>query len=460
MGPAPPQVVDPLSAMLGLDFAGETREDSLQLNVWAPAPGGEGRPVLVWLHGGAFATGSGTSPAYSGHRLAERGDVVVVTLNYRVGALGFLYLGGETSNLGLQDQIAALGWVRDEIGAFGGDPSRVTVFGESAGAGSLVALLAMPGARGLFQRAILQSPAPDGMLLAEEGAARAEQLASHLRVPAEADALRGVPTPRIVEAQSACIAAGPHRTGMFFAPVIDGDTLPERPLDAIARGAAREVELLIGTTEEEMQLYATIPGMGDFPDPILTKVVASRLVGDEEARNRLAEAAIRVYREELGREERGREERGDPSQRDLFFALETDLSLRLPSIRLAASHSAFQPNTFMYLFQWQSPMPDGHGGQLGACHALDLPFTFGALESEAARAFVAGSREDLLGPAEALSGLMMDAWISFARCGNPGHPKLGDWPPYTPRRRATMLLGPECRVADAPLEARRAVWGD
>ncbi len=237
---------------------------------------------------------------------------------------------------------------------------------------------------------------------------------------------------------------------MFFAPVIDGDTLPERPLDAIARGDAREVELLIGTTEEEMQLYATVPGLGDFPDAILTKVVGSRLPGSEEDRERLAEAAVRLYREELG----------TPSQRDLFFALETDLSLRIPSIRLAESHATFQPRTFMYLFQWRSPMPDGQGGQLGACHALDLPFTFGALGRKAARTFATGDQADLLAHAEALSGRIMDAWIAFARNGDPSHPGIGEWPRYDHEDRATLLLGTSCRVALAPLEARRAVWCD
>lgn len=450
MGPAPPQDVDPLSQMLGLDFEGETAEDALQLNVWTPAADDGRRPVLVWLHGGAFATGSGTSPAYCGQRLAERGDVVVVTLNYRVGALGFLHLGGETSNLGLQDQVMALRFVQREIAHFGGDPDCVTVFGESAGAGSLVALLAMPSARGLFRRAIVQSAAPDGMLLAPEGEERARRLASELGVPARADALREVPLERILAAQAACIAAGPHRTGMFFAPVIDGEILPTRPLDAIARGDARDVELLIGTTEEEMQLYAMIPGMGDFPDEVLTKIVASRLEGSEEARDCRAQAAIQLYREELG----------TPSQRDLFFALETDLSLRVPSTRLAGSQAGFQPRTFMYLFQWRSPMPDGQGGALGACHALDLPFTFGSLDRKAARSFATGDRADLLAPAEALSGHIMDAWIAFARSGDPSHAAIGEWPAYDEGRRATMLLGKQCRTALGPLEARRAVWDD
>ena len=446
-GPAPPQIADPLSETLGLDFPGPISEDCLHLNVWTPGTQGR-RPVLVWIHGGAFATGSGTSPAYSGARIAERGDVVVVTLNYRVGALGFLPIGSEggdgRANLGLLDQIAALEWVKREISRFGGDPDRVTVFGESAGAGSIVALLAMPAARGLFGRAIIQSPAPDGILTLAEGRERAQMLARHLgdETPAKA------PLARLLEAQQACIAAGPHRTGMFFAPVVDGETLPIRPLDAIAQGEAADVEILIGTAEEEMQLYATIPGMGDFPDEILQKVVASRLPGDEAERDALAARAVSRYREELGA----------PSQRELFFALETDLSLRLPSTRLAESHAAVQPGTWMYLFQWRSPMSDGHGGTLGACHALDLPFTFGALESDSARRFATGDDPERQRLARTLSDRMIDAWTSFARDGDPRHPGLGDWRPYEPKKRWTQLLGEECRCVEAPLERRRRVW--
>jgi para-nitrobenzyl esterase len=376
--------------------------------------------------------------------------VVVVTLNYRVGAFGFLPIGSPTgdscANAGLLDQIAALAWVRREIEAFGGDPGRVTVFGESAGAGSIAALLAMPAARGLLRRAILQSPAPDAVLSREEGAARARLLVEKLGGEAPEEA----PVERILAAQQACIAAGPHRTGMFFAPVVDGDSLPLRPLEAVARGDARDIAILIGTTEEEMQLYATIPGLGDFPDEVLRSIAASRLTGSASAREALADRAIALYRAELQ----------PRTRRELFFALETDLSLRVPSTRLAASQSAYQAATYMYLFQWRSPLPDGHGGELGACHALDLPFTFGTLDGKAARTFATGDREELQAKARALSQNVMDSWIAFARTGDPSHPGVGAWPRYDSTRRATMLLGGECRAVDAPLEARRAIWGD
>jgi para-nitrobenzyl esterase len=456
IGPAPPQIQDPLSQRIGLDLPGPMLEDCLQLNVWTPGVDDSRRPVMVWLHGGAFATGSGTARLYAGHRIAARADVVVVTLNYRVGALGFLHLasvvpGAGGPNLGLLDQIAALRFVKQEIAGFGGDPTQITVFGESAGAGSLVALLAMPKARRLFERAIIQSPAPDGMLSEEEGSTRARIFLDELGLQSpRLEELHALSVDRLLEAQQACIAAGPHRTGMFFAPVIDGASLPERPLDAIDRGVAREVELIIGTTEEEMQLYSTIPGLGDFPDEILVQVIASRLSGDEATRQALARKALAVYRADLAAP--------DPSQQELFFALETDLSLRVPSTQLAAAHASFQSRTYMYLFQWRSPMPDGHGGTLGACHALDLPFTFGSLEAGASLAFAAGDDPALQRQARTLSDGMIDAWTAFARTGDPSHTGIGVWPSYDRKRRTTMLLGPECRACEKPLETRRAVW--
>jgi para-nitrobenzyl esterase len=471
---APPQVTDPLAEMLGLGFDTPLGEDCLYLNLWTPALDDGRRPVMLWLHGGAFASGSSASALYDGARLCERGDVVVVTLNYRVGALGFSYLapflpdssGHERAgaNVGLQDQIACLRWLRDEVAAFGGDPTRVTVFGESAGAGSGVALLAMPEASGLFQRAILQSPAPEGMLSADEGTERARQLLQRLDLVPQASgvsetqeidpaALQALPLERILEAQQACIAAGPHRTGMFFAPVIDGRSLPEAPLDAIAAGHAADVEVLIGTTRQEMQLYSTVPGLGEFDDPVLEQIVASRVPGDEVNRLRVARNAIRVYREELSA--RG----GPPSKQELFFALETDLSLRVPSIRLAESQSHHQPSTYMYLFTWESPLANGHGGSLGACHALDLPFTFGALDSEKAGALI-GSGPPAGAAARALSNRIMDAWLAFAHSGNPSHGELGEWPRYSGLHRTTMLLGEKCGPFDAPMERERAVWDD
>jgi para-nitrobenzyl esterase len=436
-GPAPLQPADGLSRTLGLLGDHAQSEDCLTLNVFAPAAPAPHRPVLVWLHGGAFQTGTAAGPAYDGARLAQRGGVVVVTLNYRVGALGFLHTGAPgCANLGLQDQLAALRFVQAAIGAFGGDPAQLTVFGESAGAGSIVCLLAMPGGRGLFRRAIVQSAAPEGQLGAEEAAERARLLLEKLGGGrADLAWLRSLPAEQILAAQAACAEPGPRRIGMFFAPIVDGEILPESPLTAIARGVAGEVELIIGTTRDEMRLFTLLPGFGEFPDAALPRLVAARLPGPAATALERAEALLGHYA-------------GSGAER--FFALETDASLFVPSTRVAEAQSRHQPRTFMYRFSWRSPL---EGGRLGACHALDVPFALGTFALPTLRDFAGAGPE-----AERLAHAVMDAWVAFARRGDPSHAGIPAWPPYAPPRRATLELGATCRVLDAPDEARRRAF--
>jgi para-nitrobenzyl esterase len=440
-GPGPIQAPDDLSKTLGLLADHPTSEDCLTLNVWTPEQRDDaGRPVLVWIHGGGFQTGMAAGPAYDGAALARRGGVVVVTLNYRVGALGFLAGGGaETANLGLQDQVAALRFVREAIPAFGGDPERVTVFGESAGAGSIVALLAMPGARGLFQRAIVQSAAPEGQLDAAEGAERAALFAAELGTTAgDIEALRALPVQQILHAQARVREPGPRRIGLTFAPVVDGHVLPCEPLEHIASGGAQDVALVIGTTAHEMGLYHLAPALPAMNDERLAAYIASRLPGGLAGNLPLGHAILQHYAAW----------KDDPADR--FFAVETDASLFVPATRLAEAQARVQPATFMYRFTWPSPLQDG---RLGACHALDVPFALGNLRGEALLAFTGD------GPgAHALSERMMDAWCAFARDGDPSHPQLGSWPRYAAPRRATMELGASCGILEAPDEDRRAAW--
>ena len=439
-GPAPPQARDGLSLEIGLLAEHPQSEDCLTVNVWRPAaPAREPRAVMVWLHGGAFASGTAAGPAYQGAALAARGDVIVVTLNYRVGALGFLHLGGGRANLGLQDQIAALRFVQREIAAFGGDPQRVTVFGESAGAGSIVALLAMPAARGLFQRAIVQSAAPRGQLGADEASARTKQLAERLGGDASDLAWwRSLAPKRIVEAQAQLVEPGPRRIGMFFAPVVDGDTLPEWPLRAIAAGCARDVALVIGTTAHEMRLFQLSDRFATPPASALAPFVASKLGGPRERCVAAAERILASYASEPAAER--------------FFALETDASLFAPSAQLAAAHARVQPDTWMYRFTWASPL---RGGALGACHALDVPFALGNWANTPALRAFAGDDAG----AERVAHATLDAWSVFARTGDPAHASLGcAWPRYEGAQRATLELGDPCRIVLAPNEERRRLW--
>ncbi len=445
-GPAPPQPVDGLSRTLGLLGPElETDEDCLTLNVHAPAAAladGDARPVMVWLHGGAFLTGASSGPVYDGRALARAGDVVVVTLNYRVGALGFLALEGAPANRGLLDQIAALRFIRDEIHAFGGDPARVTVFGESAGAGSLCCLLAMPAARGLFHRAIVQSAAPEGLLDPSEAQARSEILAGELALANPSlDDFRKVPVDPLIEAQAACAEPGPRRIGMFFAPVVGGEDLPRPPLQAVADGCADDVALIVTTTAQEMQLYHLMEGFPALPDEALRGYVQSRLpAGLPDAAQRAA-ALVDAYAKVSD----------DPLDR--FFAVETDASLWVPATRLAAAHSArtsLSARTWMARFDWTSPLREG---RLGACHALDVPFTLGNHGLAGVRAF-AGEGAD----ADAVAAWMAEHWARFAATGDPDPAGKTGWGPYDVARRATWRIAAGGSLEELPRDALRRLW--
>jgi len=446
-GPACLQPPDLVSSMLGFETL-PASEDCLTVNVWAPAADGARRPVLVWIHGGAFVVGSGSRRLTDAAALAQRGDAVVVSCNYRLGAFGFLYLGehggdalGAVPNAGLLDQIAALEWVRREIGAFGGDPDRVTVFGESAGAVSVAALLALPPARGLFRRAILQSGAANLVAPAARAAGVAAAVLRELGIePPQLAALRDVSAARLLEAQIRVIMAPPRDAGgLPFQPVVDGDVLPRDPFELVRDGGARDVAVLIGTTLDEMKLF-------DLMDPKARELDDDRLLRRCERTVGAARGRAAIDRYRALRSERG----AATTAPDLWSALESDRLMRAPAMRLAELQAAVQPAVYAYLFTWSSPFADG---ALGACHALDIPFVFGTLDEPRIAPF-AGDGPD----AQRLAYQMQDAWIAFARGGDPNHDGLPNWPRYERTRRSTMLLGRECGVVDAPYEAERAFW--
>src|SRR4051794_35237515 len=268
-------------------------EDCLNLNVWTPDPQATGLPVLVWIHGGSFMNGSGSVAAYRGSSFARDG-IVCVTINYRLGAEGFLYLGDGIANLGLLDQIAALEWVQRNIAAFGGDPDRVTVAGESAGAMSITTLLAMPAAQGLFRQAVTESGAAAHTLPPEVALTVARFLAESLGVPATREALIALPVDRVVQAASALVeevqtAPDPAKWGSLalsllpFAPVLDGDTLPQDPLAALGEGASADVSVLVGSNNDEARLFVVPTGAIDFIDEAVLAGAAAGYGGPEEA---------------------------------------------------------------------------------------------------------------------------------------------------------------------------------
>ncbi len=431
-GPVAPQP----RALAGVAVPGdpaEESEDCLTLNVWTPSPDGARRPVMVWIHGGGFTSGTGAGLLSRGGDLARHGDVVVVTVNYRLGALGYLAHpslaggpgpDGTAGNWGLRDQVAALRWVHDHIAAFGGDPGNVTVFGESAGGMSVSALLGVPAARGLFHRAIVQSGPPYTHTPARARRA-AEDLVRELGLVAPTrEVLEGVPAADLVAATRALRdrLPPPGELPLPLLPVVDGAVLPRRPEEAVAAGAVADVPLLLGTNRDELSFFA-------FGDP--------RMAGmDDEALARwMARAAPHVPPGEVVERYRAaRVARGEPvAPFDLWVSAGSDLVFRWPTLALAAAQRTHQPRTYVYLFAWETP---AFGGTMGSCHGLEIPFVFGSVRRPVVAAIAGGGPE-----AEGLSARMQAAWVAFARRGDPSHEGIGRWPSWDPVRRATMVLG-------------------
>lgn len=413
-------------------------EDCLSLNVWTPAtPADQPRPVMVWIHGGAFVQGSGASPLYDGALLARRGDVVVVTINYRVGALGFLGhpelegADGTRGNWGLLDQLTALRWVRDNAATFGGDPANVTIFGESAGAASVSLLCASPLATGLFHKAVVQSGAPVCISF-ERASELTERLVGVLELDRVSD-LAGVPLARLLNAQAGISSA--NRLAAFT-PCLDGVVLDRPPYRAVADGSAADIPMIIGTNVDEWKLFAPAdPHSRDLDEEGLRRRVERRIPD-------AADDVIAAFHD-------ARSARNEPVEpRDLWFAIESDRFFRVPALRFADAHAAVQPATFSYLFGWGSP---GMKGWLGACHGLEIAFVFGTQGRGELAAFTGH------GPAaDELARRMMDAWVAFARTDSPSTAEV-EWPTHDPSCRPTMYFDAEIRAEDAPREPERAV---
>jgi para-nitrobenzyl esterase len=455
--PPAPQRPGTLTRMLGFSAA-DASEDCLALDLWTPALDLARRPVLVWIHGGSFTSGAGSMPVYDGADLARREDVVVVTLSYRLGGLGFLAWPGARqadadANLGLLDSLAALAWVREHADRFGGDAERIVLMGESAGAMAIGSLLAAPRARGLFRRAILQSGAAANVSPPEQAERVAARFFAELGLrPGDFAAARRAPVEAVLGAQDRTLA-GVWREirGLAFQPVCDGSfaesaLLPGPPLPAIAAGAARGVDLLLGTNLDENKLWAlTDPKLRELDDEALLRRVARSLGRQDAPRPELARRLVEGYRS-------ARTGRASCEPSELWHAIETDRLFRWPAIRLAESQARAHAAVHAFLFTWPSPALEG---ALGSCHGVDIPFVFGTLRVRGVPPLVGE------GPAcERLSRRIQAAWAAFARSGDPSHADLGAWPRYDARRRATQILGAECSVANAPGDAERALWAE
>jgi para-nitrobenzyl esterase len=444
-GPHARQAPGQMEAMFGASPP-PTSEDCLTLNVYTPAADDARRPVMVWIHGGAFITGAGSVPWYNGTSFAANHDVVVVTVNYRLGAFGFLHLddiGGEdvagSGNLGILDQVAALEWVRDNIEAFGGDPNNVTAFGESAGAMSVGTLLGLPAAKGLFGKAIPQSGAAHNAKPRDDADAVTRELFAELGIdpsPAGVARLRELQGDALLEAQNTIVAR--HAvTGLAFTPVVDGMVLPEPPIDAIGAGSAGGVRVLIGTNADEMKLFTVMDPASSGLDEARLIHRATGALGDA---GRAAEL-VTAYKAN----------RPGAAAPEVWGDLQSDFVFRIPAIRLAERQSARDNAVFAYLFTWRSP---AFGGSLGACHALEIPFVWNTLDTGMAQMFT-GPVDDAM---RDFAARLHAAWAAFARTGTPTTPGLPDWPAYTAERRATMLLDLDARVEADPGRADREAW--
>ena len=438
-GAVAPQNKLMLTALSAMVVDGEQSEDCLTLNVWTSALDGKRRPVMVWIHGGAFTIGSGSQPIYDGSVLARRGDVVLVTVNYRLGPLGYLRLadvtGGKipsSGSEGMLDQVAALEWVRDNIAEFAGDPGNVTIFGESAGGMSVGTLLAMPAARGLFHKAIPQSGACHTGAPVARANRTAERVLSKLRVqPGDAAAIRALTPAQLLTGTllEDGVTTDPE-LGMAYQPVIDGTFVPRAAIEMVADGSASGVAVMVGSTLEEWKLFSMM-------DPSLHKLDRAGL-GARMSRRLTAEAADGVIDSTrtpaLSVARRSRPPICSPRSDQPHF--------RIPGIRLAQVQPRHDARVYSYLFTWPSP---AMGGALGSCHALELGFVFGTNQMPGMAAF-AGT-----GPtAEKLATHMQDAWLAFAKSGDPSNESTGEWRRYDEANRATMIFGATTKLEDAP----------
>jgi len=435
-GPPPPQESG-FQGRRGV-LEGPTGDDWLTVNVWTPAPGPTARrPVMVWIYGGAYKLGHAGSPGYDAQHIARDGDLVVVTFNYRVGIEGFARIDGAPANRGLLDQVAALEWVRENITAFGGDPEQVTVFGESAGAGSVASLLVMPSAAGLFRRAIAQSvPSPIFSDPLAKDIAAAIAAEAGLR-PTAADL--ATVDPRQLPTAGETLTAKMHQyedrwgglahTLSPFAPVVDGEVLPTTPWEGLAAGAARDVELILGHNRDEFRLFTVLDGQfGKITEEDAATALRRFGPGPD---------AAKAYRTAFP----------DASPGELYELVNSDRVFRMPCVHLADAQVAAGGRVHVHELTWPAP---GLGGVLGACHGLDIPLLFGTFTADLGNllfADVEPSPEAL-----ALSSRFRASWTAFARTGDPG------WPAYDTERRSVQVLDAQPTVTAYPEEASRRLW--
>ncbi len=449
----PPDVTPMAHFLLGGVGIGEMGEDCLKLNVWTPGLNdGAKRPVMFWCHGGGFFVGSGDHiPYYEGASLARTGDVVVVSINHRLGVFGYLYLEelcGEkyagSGNAGMLDIVQALKWVRDNITVFGGDPGNVTIFGESGGGAKVATLQAMPAARGLFHRAISQSgPGQKGRAAKEEANQTTKEfLAKFGLTPQTVGALHKMRADMIYSGWMAIKPASGMPMGQF-APVVDGKVLPQHPFYPTAAPTAANIPLIIGTNKDEMAfMMIRDPKFGKYTEAEIRNAVIER--------TRDATGFAVPVEKVDGLIATYKRTRPSATPTDIIVAIASD-RMRMGAINVAERKAAGGPApVYMYQFRYDSPFM---GGMLKCPHTMEMPFVFNNVEPTVG---IIGNNPNRIPLAANVSG----AWVAFARSGNPNHKGLPNWPTYDKKTRATMIFDAECKVENDPRAEERKAWDD
>lgn len=405
-------------------------EDCLTLNIWSRNTESEKKPVMVFIHGGGYIGGGSSDPLYDGKNFPKRNDVVMVSINYRCNVLGFMdieEIGGaeyaDSKNLGILDQICALEWIQENIHLFGGDPNNVTIFGESAGSGSVSLLMTSPRAKGLFNKVIAQS----GGLIMYKSPEKAKEYAKDFVKHTGVSSMEELLSLSADEIRDACVRlmkAYGYKSEIMFAPVADGRIILENPYESIENGCASDIKLIVGTTEEELNYWKLYY---DHFENEIPKFLEDQF--------KVMEPNLCEYKE-INEEYLARKSALSLGQR--YLDLSVELMFRIPSIKLAELHSK-HADTWMYLFTWQSNIEG-----LGACHAIDVPFVFHSLDSESGLSFTGKN------PPKKLADRTQDSWVAFARTGNPNHVGIPKWPKYDDFSRKTMIINEEWHVEEDP----------
>ncbi len=448
---APQEIID----VFGIT---KTSEDCLYLNIWTPACDDKKRPVMIWFHGGAYSTGAGSQRLYNGQTLAVRGDVVVVTINFRLGVLGYLFLNdlipesyGVSANNGLLDQLEALKWVKTNIENFGGDSNQITLFGESSGAMSIATLMATPAAQGLFNRVILQSGAADQTLTRDEATAVAKTFLEVTDVnPNQPEKLWQLTPQAIIQAQQRCLALTIERgvysqsvpqTGMTLLPVVDGVTLPLSPAVALQKGQVAHIPMMVGCTRDEWNFFLRVPGAEKlqwrYDTKSLDKLALIQLC--EQNLPGMGERAANLYEKVV------KKRKPEANYCDVFSKFEGDRFFGIPSLRMAEYQSQFSDQVYFFQFNWDR-------GLFGACHASDIPFVFG--NTETVGQFLTGGGQQ----ASRLSTIVQSCWTAFARSSNPSTDRVGSWSPFTADSRKVMIFDETCAMEDDPFAETLPLW--